>query len=137
MIVYDQLLLYEAIEQLLACSTDIRIVARSHVREDPLTTIRNCSEQIDIILLDVHPGGSTHYVHYSVIQQQFPVIRLLLLSMHKVGRHVYLAWQSGVSGYLFKDEIGRELGAALYHICAGHRYFQGTVQGALNTFLRD
>jgi DNA-binding NarL/FixJ family response regulator len=57
-----------------------------------------------------------------VIRDRCPDTRVVILSMHSTGAHLYRALQAGVGGYVMKESVGRELVDAIRTVQSGRRF---------------
>jgi DNA-binding NarL/FixJ family response regulator len=61
------------------------------------------------------------------IKLEFPVVRLLVLSMHAEEQYALRAFSAGASGYLTKDSAANELMTAIGKVAAGGAYVSSSL----------
>ncbi len=83
--------------------------------------------QIDIVLCDLHMplmGGIEVVLQ---IRQQFPSVKVLILTMSDAAPDIRAALQAGAGGYLLKTSNKNELESAIIGITNGLPYFSNSV----------
>lgn len=61
------------------------------------------------------------------ILARWPMLKVVILSVHSTVEHVYQAFSAGVSGYVLKESLGRELVTAIKAAHCGRRYVSGKI----------
>jgi DNA-binding NarL/FixJ family response regulator len=80
-------------------------------------------EKWDVIISDISmPPGDSGLESIRMIREQLPKTPVIILSMHPVEQYAVRAIKAGASGYLTKDQAGRELIKAVNHVLTGKRY---------------
>lgn len=78
--------------------------------------------EVDIVIMDIDMPNVDGITATSMIKQQYPNIRILLLSMHNKPAYIRQAVKAGASGYLLKNSGKNEFVAALNRIAQGKTY---------------
>ncbi len=77
----------------------------------------------DLVLMDVGMTGMNGIALAGVFHEQFPAIRVLMLSMHDNVEYVTQAVRAGASGYVLKDSPATEIIRAIETVLAGQTFF--------------
>ncbi len=85
--------------------------------------------QPDVLLLDLTMRRCSGLEALTTVRSRWPVLPVILLSMHDTRDYVLKAMQMGASGYLLKDAAVIELQLALQSVLGGHRYLSPRVAG--------
>jgi DNA-binding NarL/FixJ family response regulator len=78
--------------------------------------------QPDIVLMDIAMPELNGLEATVRIVQQFPHVRVVILSMHATVEYARRAVRAGAAGYLLKDSSATELHAALQAVARGETY---------------
>ena len=76
----------------------------------------------DVVLMDISMPGLNGLQALAHITQDFPEVRVIILSMHHNDEYVMQALKSGASGYLLKRAATAELPVALKNVIGGEIY---------------
>ena len=87
----------------------------------------------DVLILDIGMPGPGFLALLEQLKQRFPLLRVLVVSMHPEGELAIQALRAGAAGYVTKTEAPTELMAAVAKVHAGGRY----VSAALAERLAD
>lgn len=106
----------------------VQLLQRDFVIVGALTNGEGVLAQVDtlvpdIILLDVSLADVTGFQIVEHLRQRGCRSKIVLLSVHENPEFVRAAADIGVSGYVFKSQINRDLVAALHAAAKGSRYF--------------
>ena len=80
------------------------------------------AHQPDVVLMDISMPGLNGLQALAHITQDFPEVRVIILSMHHNDEYVMQALKSGASGYLLKRAATAELPVALKNVIGGEIY---------------
>jgi DNA-binding NarL/FixJ family response regulator len=80
------------------------------------------AHQPDVVLMDISMPGLSGLQALARITRDFPLVRVIILSMHHSDEYVLQALKSGASGYLLKRAATAELPAALKNVMGGEIY---------------
>jgi len=80
------------------------------------------AEKPDVVFMDISMRGLNGLEATARITKEFPLIRVIILSMHQNEEYFWHALKSGASGYLLKKAATTELAAALEQVMAGEIY---------------
>jgi len=115
----DQALVRGALAALLALEPDIEVVAEVGSGDAVLDAVRE--HRPDVALLDVEMPGLDGITAAAGVRNEFPDVRVLIVTTF--GRPGYLrrALQAGASGFVVKDTPAAELADAVRRVHAGLR----------------
>jgi DNA-binding NarL/FixJ family response regulator len=88
----------------------------------------------DVLILDVGMPKANGVEVTQKVHQNWPEVRVLILSMHRDSGYVRETLKAGAKGYLLKDSIDSELIAAVRAVAANEAYITPAVS---NTVLSD
>ncbi len=83
----------------------------------------------DLIILDISMPNIQGLDAAVKIKEQFPDIKILILTMHKSGEYLRRALQAGVDGYLLKENALSDLVVAIETIRNGGTYISSLISG--------
>jgi len=81
----------------------------------------------DIVVMDIAMAGLNGLEATAYIAQEYPTVRVIILSMHAAEQYVTQAIRAGAAGYLLKDAAKMELELAVQAVARGDTYLSGTV----------
>jgi len=87
--------------------------------------------QPDIAVLDIALPGMSGIEITKKLHNDFPGIRILILSMHTSEEFIFNAINSGARGYLPKNTSRKELIEAIYAIHRGEEYFAESISNVI------
>lgn len=88
--------------------------------------------RIDIILLDIAMPVMDGIETTKVLQQKFPKINVIILSLHDEDRFILHLMEIGASGYLLKDADPDEVEHAIRTVYADGHYFTDFVSNVMH-----
>jgi DNA-binding NarL/FixJ family response regulator len=77
----------------------------------------------DVLLLDLVMPGMSGMEVLARVHQEYPQIRVIIISMHADDEFVLRALKLGAAGYILKDVLPNELEPAVRSIEKGDRWF--------------
>jgi DNA-binding NarL/FixJ family response regulator len=117
------------IKRIIEQSPFLEIVGEAHNGLELLELLRSATP--DLILLDLSMPKLGGIDAARVIKKKYPAIKLLILTMHKRQAYLEKAMQSGVDGYMLKEDAGEELLPAIAALKQGKTYYSSGVSGFL------
>ena len=107
LVVDDNESIRRSISQILRSQPDIEIVCEAIDGADALQRIRE--HQPDVVLLDITMPRMNGLEVAETIKTEFPSVQVLIVSQHDSRGFQWAALAAGVSGYIIKSNVGRDL----------------------------
>ncbi|MCU0569487.1 MAG: response regulator transcription factor [Oculatellaceae cyanobacterium Prado106] len=121
LLVEDQILLRDGLKRLLESKTDLQVVGEAG---DGKAAIAQVEALIpDIVLMDVRMPIMDGVTATQQINQQFPAVKVLVLTTFADDEYVGQAMQAGAIGYLLKDTPTEDLAIAIRSAHKGYTQF--------------
>ncbi|UBF27096.1 response regulator transcription factor [Kovacikia minuta CCNUW1] len=121
LIVDDQHLIRQGLKAMLELEPDLQIIGDAENGKVALELIATL--QPDVVLMDIQMPEMDGLTATKLITQNFPDIRVLILSTFDDYSYVSGAVQSGAKGYLLKDVPSRQLISAIRFVYHGYTQF--------------
>ena len=134
MLVEDHALVRAGIRELLSKIEGVSVVAESSNGRTALKMLRECF--VDIILMDIAMPEMNGLQVLSIVRQQYPNVRVIMLSMHADEEYVLTALRAGAAGYLLKDSGIVELHLAIEAVANGQTYLSPLVTSHVSAYMR-
>ena len=120
LVVDDHAVVRKGLVQILSDTENIRVVGEASNAADGVRMLRQTP--CDVLLMDVSMPGKNGIEALKVIKEEFPQVRVLILSMYPEDQFGVRALKAGASGYLTKDSAPERLIEAMERIMSGKRY---------------
>ena len=117
LLVDDHTLVRRGLRALLQRLPGIQVVAEASDGEEALQLIP--VHQPDVVLMDLAMPGLDGLAATARVAQEFPSVRVIIVSMHTVAEYVWQALHAGASGYILKDASVTELERAIHAVMRG------------------
>lgn len=124
-LVDDHDIVMDGIESILNEAPHIRVVGKASSAMAAETLIQKL--QPELVLTDISLGEVSGLELTRHITQQYPLIKVLVLSMHDDVQHITSMLEAGAMGYLLKNVKQEELFTAIKHVIDGCQYIQQSV----------
>jgi len=125
----DQWIVCEGLEAILSADPEIEVVAVAHDGAEALSLIPQVEP--DVILMDLKMPGMNGLQATRRICQQFPTIKVLVLTTYSADEWVFEAIRAGAAGYLLKGTPREALIEASKGTADGHTHVDPSVAGKL------
>jgi DNA-binding NarL/FixJ family response regulator len=131
----DHTLVRAGLRKLLESMDGMEVVGESGDGLDVLSRVP--SLQPHVILMDIAMPGLNGLETTARVVQQWPDVRVLILSMHQNEEYVRQALRHGAVAYLLKDAAPQELEVALKAVLRGETYLSPSVsRGVLSDYVQ-
>ncbi len=117
MIVDDHTLFRSGLKMLLQEETNLKVVAETATAEEALELLKG--QAIDLILMDVTLKDMDGLEATKIIKQEYPNIKVIVLTMHNDEPYLMKALKAGASGYVLKEAATTELASAIRTVMEG------------------
>jgi len=121
----DHTLVRTGIQMILQHIPGVEVVAEARDGREALQLIKTA--QPDVVLMDIAMAGLNGLEATAYITQEYPEVRVIILSMHASEQYVVQAIRVGAAGYLLKDAAKTELETALQAVARGDIYLSAAV----------
>ena len=125
----DQWIVCEGLETILNNDPDIEVVATAQDGAQALEKIPKVNP--DVVLMDLKMPGMNGIQATRKIVEQYPEVKVLVLTTYGADEWVFDAIRSGASGYLLKGTPRETLIAAVKGTVAGETYVDPAIAGKL------
>ncbi|WP_058300354.1 response regulator [Gorillibacterium timonense] len=130
----DHQLFREGVKRIINMENDLEVVGECG---DGIQVIELCNElKPDIVLMDINMPVENGVAATEKLKEIFPLIKIIILSIHDDESYVFETLRKGASGYLLKDMEAEALINAIRSVVAGHAYIHPKVTGKLINQLR-
>jgi DNA-binding NarL/FixJ family response regulator len=116
----DHTLVRAGVRALLEKLPGVEVVGEASDGREVIDLIK--THQPDVVLMDISMPGLNGLQALARITRDFPLVRVIILSMHPNDEYVLQALKSGASGYLLKRAATAELPVAIKSVVSGEIY---------------
>lgn len=121
----DHTLLREGLKALIKTNPDWDVVGEA---ADGVETLERLDpDAVDLLLIDLTMPRLTGVRVIKEVKDNFPTMRILVLTGHSDEEFVYAALKAGADGYVVKDSTNEDLAAAVRNVMKGNGYLSPTV----------
>lgn len=121
----DQTLFRQGLADLLAMEDDLEVLGQASDGQEAINLAQ--SLQPDIILMDVRMPICDGVVATHKIHQQFPWIRILVLTTFDEDEYIWRSLQAGALGYLLKSSTAVQIAIAIRSLYEGQSQLGPTI----------
>lgn len=118
LLVDDQTIVHQGLKSLLEVQPDLQVVGWAETGQQALEQV--AALQPDVVLMDVRMPVMDGVTATQLITQQFPAVKVLVLTTFSDDDYVVRALRCGAKGYLLKDTQSEELAQAIRAIHKGY-----------------
>jgi DNA-binding NarL/FixJ family response regulator len=126
-LVDDHALVRAGIRDLVKAFRGVEVVGEARDGREALTVI--AQQKPDVVLMDISMPNLNGLLAVRRIYQEFPGVRVVILSVHDSQEHVLQALHAGAAGYVIKGAEPEELETALRSVYASGSYISPAVSG--------
>jgi len=116
----DHTIVRQGIRALLEAESDIEVIAEAESGPDAVAAVQQYRP--DVLLVDMMMPGYNGLEVTHQISQQWPTVRVVILSMHSNEAYVTQALTNGAYGYVLKNAPISDLLMAVRQAAAGQHY---------------
>ncbi|QIL72145.1 response regulator transcription factor [Diaphorobacter sp. HDW4B] len=120
LLVDDHPLVRDGVRMRLDATPHIRVVAEAGCANEAFALAEEV--QPDIVVTDIRMPGASGIQLTATFRERYPLIRVLVLSMHQEEEYVRRAMLLGASGYVLKDAPAQQLVQAIERVHAGNTF---------------
>ncbi|MDD5645200.1 MAG: response regulator transcription factor [bacterium] len=125
----DHDIIREGIKNILKSESSYKIVGEASDGKSVIDKVKTAKP--DILLLDISMPEMSGLEAIRAIRLSSPETKILIISVHKSNAYIMKALESGVMGYLQKENAGEELIPALEKIAKGRIYLSSSISAFL------
>lgn len=129
----DQVLFRQGIAAIISGETGFALVMEADNGQDFLNNLKKLELLPDILLMDMEMPGMDGMELNEKLHQQYPSIKVIVLSVHDSERLMARMIQAGACGYLFKNCNKEELVNAIRNVFNNGFYITPTVLKAIQS----
>jgi DNA-binding NarL/FixJ family response regulator len=126
LLVDDHSLVRRGFRRMLEDEADMEVVGEAGSGEDSVKLAKELHPQV--VVMDCALPGMNGLQATRQIMEDSPRTAVLMLSMHTEGTWVRQAIEAGAKGYILKNALDLELGAAIRKVAAGETAFDPQVE---------
>jgi two-component system response regulator DegU len=113
----DHALFREGLAQILSSESDLAVIAQVSSGREVLNKLK--SYLVDVVIMDVTMPDMDGIEATRIILEQYPTVKVLVLSAHEDRESLFAAIEAGAKGYLIKDTEPEELARAIRIVAKG------------------
>lgn len=117
LLVDDHAILREGLRALLSYYPDIEVIGEAEDGEQAMASVARLTP--DVVLMDIAMPGMSGLEATRRIRQEFPQVRVLILTQYEDETYVLPLLQAGASGYVPKRALGADLTNAIRLVAKG------------------
>ena len=125
----DQVIVCEGLQAILSTAPDVEVAGIAHDGAQALDAIPGT--QPDVVLMDLKMPVMNGVQATRLIREQYPAVRVLVLTTYDADEWVFDAIRGGAAGYLLKDTPRERLLEAIRDTVAGKTHVDPAVAGKL------
>lgn len=116
----DHVLIRHGIKNIIKTDDTFQVVGEVSNGEELMVFLKDA--EVDMIILDISMPGIGGMEATKLVKHQYPMIKILMLTMHNNKQYFYNAMAAGADGYLMKDDSDQELLVAIEKVMSGKSY---------------
>lgn len=123
----DHKMFRQSLTMLLSQEEDLDIVCEAADGMELIKNIADLNGDVDIVLLDISMPKLSGLDAISEIKNTAKDAKIICLTMHKSEEYIADAFNSGVSGYILKENAFEELISAIHQVYGGEVYISPVI----------
>ncbi len=129
LLVDDHALVRRGFRRMLEDESDMDVVGEAGNGEDSIKLVKNLHPRV-VVMDCALPGMNGLHATRQILESS-PDTAVLMLSMHTESTWVRQAIDAGAKGYILKNALELDLGAAIRKVAAGETVFDPTARATL------
>jgi DNA-binding NarL/FixJ family response regulator len=129
LLVDDHTVVRQGLKALLAGEPDIEIVGEANNGREALHQMSTLRP--DIVLMDISMPGLNGIEATRQIRQEYPDVKVVVLSMHTNEEYVFQVLRAGARGYVLKQSDSLEVLTAIRAAATGGSFLSPPISGAI------
>ena len=125
----DHVILRDGIKRIIEEAADLKVAGEASDGLELLELLKKTTA--DMVILDISMPNLRGIEATCEIKQDYPNVKILILTMHKKKDYIYRALAAGADGYLLKEATGDELFTAINTIRSGGTYISSILSREL------
>ncbi|MHB8110248.1 MAG: response regulator [Syntrophorhabdaceae bacterium] len=125
----DHVMFRQGIKLLLENEKNITITGEASNGREAVREI--VKKKPDVVIMDIFMPEMNGIDATEAILEDYPAIKVVILTMNSSREHIFRAFKAGASAYLLKELAGEELIRAVNAVHTGKRYICDSVSGAV------
>lgn len=135
LIVDDDALIRDGLKILLEAETDFEVIDTVGNGQEALDCCR--LTKLDLVLMDIRMPIMDGVIGTRLIKEQFPDIKVVLLTTFKDDEYIKEALKSGAEGYILKNQPADSIIDSLRAVGKGNIVLEREVAGSLSNMLKE
>lgn len=123
LLVDDHQIVRDGIKSLFLDEKDINFIYEAENGKEAYEIIKKAHEEIDLVLMDINMPEMNGIECTEKVKNEFPKIKILILSMLNEDEHIKKVLKAGASGYILKSSGKQELLDAINDVYNGKSFF--------------
>lgn len=125
MVTDDHQIVLDGIKSLINRIPGFKLVAEAHNGREALDLLKHL--HVDVCLMDLDMPEMNGMEATALIKEKYPVVKVLVLTMHNEKALINKVMESGASGFVLKNSTQDELMEAIKKVHDGQQYFSAEV----------
>lgn len=125
----DHRIIRDGLKMLISQNSQLEVIGEVSNGEELLYHLN--STYADLVLLDISMPKLNGLESLPLLKLNFPLVRILIISMHDEPEYVLKAVQLGADGYILKNADHAEINRAIDVIMSGKKYFNAEVSNIM------
>ncbi|MHC4271652.1 MAG: response regulator [Planctomycetota bacterium] len=131
LVVDDHAIVRQGLTLLINQEPDLMVCAEAEDANEALNIIE--TQEVDLVIVDISLNGTNGIQLTRMIKSQYPLLPILILTMHDEPHYAKLAFQAGAKGYITKHEAAETITTAIHLVLSGHDYIDEMMRQKLLT----
>lgn len=130
LVVDDHPIVRQGLKVMLNQQNDLHLCCEANATEEAVVAMHNCHH--DLVIVDISLEGESGFNLITKICIDFPLVLILVMSMHEESVYAERALRLGAKGYIMKQQAVENIQIAIRHILAGGIYLSEEMQDLID-----